>query len=77
MHQIHNERIKLLASLLNTMAGTSVTVGVAAPIAAAFFYHGGISPPVHAVEIGVIVWAGAALVLHILAQVCSEACGND
>jgi hypothetical protein len=66
---VRNERLKLLASLLNTMAGTSVAVGVAAPIAAAFFYGGGIAPSVHAVEIGVIVWAATALVLHGAAQV--------
>ena len=34
MHTVHNARIQLLATLLNTMAGTSFTVGVAAPIAA-------------------------------------------
>jgi hypothetical protein len=34
MHAIHNARIQLLATLLNTLAGTSFTVGIAAPIAA-------------------------------------------
>jgi hypothetical protein len=34
---IHNARIQLLATLLNTMAGTSFTVGIAAPIAAGIF----------------------------------------
>ena len=38
MHAIHNARIQLLATLLNTMAGTCFTVGIAAPIAAVFFY---------------------------------------
>jgi hypothetical protein len=37
MHTVHNARITLLATLLNTMAGASFAVGVAAPIAAAFF----------------------------------------
>ena len=36
MHTIHNARIQLLSTLLNTMAGASFAVGVAAPIAAAF-----------------------------------------
>ncbi len=36
--QIHNARVTLFASLLNTMAGSSFTVGVVAPIAATFFY---------------------------------------
>jgi len=34
---IHNERIKLHAAVLNANAGSSVTVGVFAPIAAAFY----------------------------------------
>jgi hypothetical protein len=38
MHTVHNARIQLLATLLNTMAGTSFTVGIAAPIAAGIFY---------------------------------------
>jgi len=37
MHTVHNARIQLLATLLNTMAGT-FTVGIAAPIAAGIFY---------------------------------------
>jgi hypothetical protein len=35
MHVVHNARVQLLATLLNTMAGASIAVGVAAPIAAA------------------------------------------
>jgi hypothetical protein len=35
---VHNARIQLLATLLNTMAGSSFTVGIAAPLAAMFFY---------------------------------------
>jgi hypothetical protein len=34
---IHNERTKLLANLLNTMANAGFAVGIAAPIAAVFF----------------------------------------
>jgi hypothetical protein len=68
MHAIHNARITLLATLLNTMAaGTSFTVGVAAPIAAAFFYGGAVLP-VHSVAIGAIIWLGAAGALHAIAQ---------
>jgi hypothetical protein len=36
VNTIHNARMQLLANLLNTMAGSSFTVGVAAPIAAAW-----------------------------------------
>jgi hypothetical protein len=37
MHTVHNARVQLIATLLNTMAGSSFTVGVVAPIAAAIF----------------------------------------
>jgi hypothetical protein len=68
MHTVHNARIQLFATLLNTMAGTSFAVGVAAPTAAAFFY-GGAGITVHSVVIGAIIWLGAAGALHALAQV--------
>ena len=67
MHAIHNARIQLLATLLNTMAGTSFTVGIAAPIAAGVFY--GQAIPAHAVMIGAIVWAVPVVCLHVLAQI--------
>ncbi len=66
MNLIHNERVKLLANLLNAMAGSSFAIGVAAPIAASFFY-GSASITVHSVAIGAIIWIGAAGVLHGLA----------
>lgn len=37
MHLVHNARVTLFATILNTMAGSSYTVGVAAPIATTFF----------------------------------------
>jgi hypothetical protein len=63
MHTIHNARVQLLATLLNTMAGASFAVGVAAPIAAAFFY-GAAGIPVHSVVIGAIIWLAVAGGLH-------------
>ena len=67
MHTVHNARITLLANLLNTMAGSSFTVGVAAPIAAAFFYNpAGLR--LAAVFTGAVLWITAAIVLHLLAQ---------
>lgn len=67
MHAIHNARVNLLANLLNTMAGSSFTVGVAAPIAAAFFYNpAGLRLIV--VLFGACVWITVAIVLHLLAQ---------
>ena len=67
MHAVHNARIMLLANLLNGMAGSSFTVGVAAPIVAAFFYTpAGLHPLSVALE--AIVWIVIAGVLHVLAQ---------
>lgn len=67
MHTIHNARIQLLSTLLNTMAGASFAVGVTAPIAAAFFYSGA-NISVHSTAIGAIFWLGAAGALHAIAQ---------
>jgi hypothetical protein len=66
MHVVHNARVQLLATLLNTMAGASFAVGVAAPIAATFFY-GSANIPVHSIVIGAIIWLVAASALHALA----------
>ena len=67
MHTVHNARITLLATLLNTMAGSSFTVGVAAPIAATFFYNPA-GLPLTAVATGAAIWIAIASVLHLLAQ---------
>lgn len=64
---IHNERIKLLANLLNAIAGSSFTIGVAAPIASVFFYNpAGLR--VSVVVIGAAVWAMVAVSLHLVAE---------
>ena len=62
---IRNARLQLLATLLNTMAATSFTVGIAAPVAAVFY---GQNVPVRAVAIGVILWAVPVVFLHVIAQ---------
>ena len=67
MNAIHNARITLLATLLNTMAWSSFTVGVAAPIAAAFFYNPAGARLTNVVG-GVATWLIIAIVLHVLAQ---------
>ena len=67
MHIVHNARITLLANLLNAMAGSSFTVGVAAPIAATFFYNPA-RLGLTTVLIGVAAWIAVAAVLHVLAQ---------
>ncbi len=67
MHTIHNARVTLLANLLNTMAGSSFTVGVAAPVAATFFYNpAGLS--LTSVAVGAAAWITIATVLHLTAQ---------
>ena len=67
MKAVHNARIQLLANLLNAMAGSSFTVGVAAPVAASFFYSAG-SLRLAAVIVGVVFWLAIATVLHFAAQ---------
>jgi hypothetical protein len=65
--QIHNARIQLLATLLNTMAGSSFTVGIAAPLAAMFFYSPAnlrFAPAI----IGIIIWANVAGFFHLAAR---------
>ena len=64
---IHNERIRLRASLLNAAAGSCFTVGVAAPIAAGVFYGAG-NIALRALVVGAIFWLFAAWVLHQAAQ---------
>jgi Na+/pantothenate symporter len=64
---VHNARITLFANLLNTMAGSSFTVGVVAPIAAVFFYNpAGLTRAT--VFAGAAVWFIATVVLHVAAQ---------
>ena len=67
MNAIHNARVQLLANLLNTMAGSSFAVGVAAPIAASVFYNA-TSLRVVTVVTGVAFWLVVGTVLHLLAQ---------
>lgn len=62
----HNERIKLLAALLNTLAGGSFAIGVAAPVAASIFY--GQTFPVHAVAAGAVFWGTVTIILHGVGQ---------
>ena len=63
---IHNERVKLRATLFNSAAGSCFAVGVAAPIAAGLFY-GASNISLRAILTGVIFWLLAAYTLHRLA----------
>lgn len=66
VHTVHNERVKLLAGLLNTMAGASFAIGVIAPVAAAFYGPSHVS--LATIIIGVVLWLALATVLHLAAQ---------
>lgn len=65
MSLIHNERVKLLALAFNTAATSAFTVGVLAPVAAAFYDFGPTRDGHGPVFLGAILWIGAAVVLHL------------
>jgi hypothetical protein len=67
VNAVHNARVQLLANLLNTMAGSSFTVGVAAPIAA-FYFYGTATLTLLRIALGACAWLTIAAVLHPLAQ---------
>jgi hypothetical protein len=61
---IHNERIRLLASLLNSIASSAMWAGVVAPIAAAVvFEHPEFRPG--AAVFGIFLWTGIGAILHV------------
>ena len=69
MSAVHNERLKLTASLLNTAAGFALTAGAIGPLIALTY---GVSPgpalgaPVLALFI--LVWFSVGIGLHMLAR---------
>ena len=68
MSLIHNERTKLLALAFNAAATSAFTVGVLAPVAAAFYDLGTSRPAPKAVILGAFLWLGASVVLHMAAR---------
>lgn len=68
MSLIHNERMKLRANALNTAATSSFTVGVLAPIAAAFYNVGTTLVPLPTIIVGASVWLFCAFGLHLAAR---------
>lgn len=69
MSVIENEQTKLTAAALNTAATSSFTVGVLAPIAAAFYNIGGsVHVPIGVLVVGAVVWLGTAGALHLSAR---------
>ena len=64
MSLIHNERTKLSAAALNTAATSCFTVGVLAPMAAAFYNIGPGRGSFQSVAFGALIWLSAASFLH-------------
>jgi uncharacterized protein YaiE (UPF0345 family) len=62
---IHNERVKLLALAFNTASTSAFTVGVLAPVAAAFYDFGPSREAPKTVVVGAFLWIGASVVLHL------------
>ena len=65
---VRNERTKMLAGALNTVCTSCFTVGVLAPIAAAFYNVGSSAISLATIIIGVVIWFGAAVGVHLLAR---------
>jgi len=61
---VHNERVRLRATLLNTMAGSCFTVGVFTPIAATVFKVAPVDIGLWRLGVSAGCWLLAALVLH-------------
>ncbi len=65
MDLIHNERVKLLALAFNTASTSAFTVGVLAPVAAAFYDLAPSREAPRTVVLGALLWIGASVVLHL------------
>ena len=66
MSLVHNERLKLTATYLNTGAGACFAAGVVAPIAALAFGYGNIQSNVSTLTfvVGVATFLSTSLTLH-------------
>lgn len=60
---VHNERVKLLATLLNTVAAATFVVGALTPFAAALILGNGAMVSVRGAVVG-ICWIVACAMLH-------------
>ncbi len=70
MSLIDNEQTKLLATALNTAATSCFTVGIATPVAGYLYNVGGLQASLSpwVVLIGLLIWSGAAMSLHLTAR---------
>jgi len=64
---VHNEQVKLLANLLNTMAAASVTIGVIAPFSAMIFKGGDATLSLRT-GVYAIFWLTVWAILHAAAR---------
>lgn len=64
MSMIHNEQTKLTANAFNSAATSCFTMGVLAPLAAAFYNFGPTRASSLTIGAGVAIWLAAATVLH-------------
>ena len=62
-----NERVKLLANLLQSIATSTIGVGIIAPLAAALYNPGSIRPNV-SLGFAIVVVAANAAACHLAAQ---------
>ena len=65
---IHNEQVKMFAASLERVGISALTVGVFAPIAAAFFKIEGFNRDPLPLIIGVVCWSLLAALLYIESQ---------
>jgi len=65
---IHNEQVKLFATSLERVGTSALTVGVFAPIAAAFFKIEGFNRDPLPLIIGVVCWSLLAPLLYVESQ---------
>jgi hypothetical protein len=68
MSLIHNERTKLTANAFNTAATSCFTVGVLAPMVAAFYNVGSGAIPLRTIALGVAIWLSVSCILRYNAR---------
>lgn len=69
MSLVHNERIKYLATWVNTIASAAVVVGCVAPLAASLYGAAGTPAPI-TLAIGGLLWLLCGLALHLAVRRC-------
>lgn len=65
---IHNEQVKLFAAQFERLGTSAATIGVFAPIAAAFFKIEGFNREPLPIVVGVLCWLLLAIILYIESQ---------